>query len=118
MDPPDPDPRAAIIRARHRPAGQPDGMLDDWDDRGCAVLTRWEGLAGDRPSSNDLSARACAAWSDAALWLSVEVRDQSHHNPFSEDQLWCGDPGQLAVDFDGDGGDDGYDDDGWFGAAD
>ncbi|MEZ4463312.1 MAG: sugar-binding protein [bacterium] len=96
----------------HRPEGLPDGQLDDWDDAGCVVLTRYERLQGTPDGAADLSARACAAWSDQALWLAVEVVDDRHHNDFPPETLWLGDSVQLGLDPTGDGQPgEGYDDD-------
>ncbi len=109
--PPPPPPPPAALDAPRRDAGVPDGRIDDWDAQGCVRLDRWEADGPARPAAADLSARACAAWSDAALWLAVEVADDTHSNGEGDDTLWRGDSVQLAVDVDADGGDGGYDDD-------
>lgn len=100
--PPPPPPPAARIDAPHRPEGLPDGALDDWDDAGCVLLARYEELAGRPESAADLTARACAAWSDGGLWLAVEVADDRHVNDFPDETLWQGDSVQLALDAAGD----------------
>ena len=113
VHPPDPPveerPR---IEAPHREAGMPDGQLGEWDDAGCVLLNDYETLEQPRVGAADLSARACAAWSDDALWLSVEVRDERQDNENPDDTLWNGDSVQLAVDVDADAAEGaGYDDD-------
>ncbi len=108
--PPPPPPPAAAIEAPRRMDAAPDGSLGEWDDDGCVVLTRYEVVDQPRAGDADLSARACAAWSAGALWLSVDVEDERHRNDQPDDTLWLGDSVQLAVDLDADGGD-AYDDD-------
>ncbi|MBU0553970.1 cellulase family glycosylhydrolase [Myxococcota bacterium] len=116
--PPDPDDSPPVeverptLTAPIRSVGVPDGDLDDWDDAGCAALGRWEAIDGaPRPGLGDLTARVCAAWSPQALWLAVEVEDDTHENDLEAALLWQGDSVQLALDVDADGGDDGYDED-------
>ncbi|MCB9524204.1 MAG: beta-galactosidase [Myxococcales bacterium] len=111
-EPPPPPPPEAVLEAPRLRGATLDGRLDEWDDQGCAPLDRWEPVAeATRPGAADLAARACAAWTDDALWLAVEVADDTHTNDRPEDLLWQGDSVQLAVDLDADGGDAGYDED-------
>lgn len=101
---PPPPMEAPLIEAPQREAGLPDGVLDDWDAAGCVRLDRWEPVEdAARPGAADLSGRACAAWSEAALWLAVEVRDDRHRNDQPVETLWAGDSIQLALDPDRDG---------------
>jgi hypothetical protein len=103
VDPPPPM-ETPEIQAPQRPAGLADGRLDDWDAAGCVILDQWAAVQdAPRPNAGDLSARACAAWSDAALWLAVEVNDDTHQNDAPEATLWQGDSVQLALDVDADG---------------
>lgn len=110
---PPPPMEIPAIDAPQRPAGLPDGVLDDWDAEGCVILDRWAAVEdAARPDAANLSARACAAWSDAALWLAVEVRDDVHRNDQPEETLWAGDSIQLALDHDRDAQEGvGYDED-------
>jgi hypothetical protein len=111
MPPPEREPRiTTTIEAPRRPEGAPDGALGDWDDDGCVVLTQYETVGRLREGGADLSARACAAWSAGALWLSVDVEDEQHANDRNDDTLWQGDSVQFAIDVDADGGE-GYDED-------
>lgn len=110
---PPPPMDAPLIEAPKRDAGLPDGVLDDWDAEGCVILDRWMPVDADpRPAAADLSARACAAWSDMALWLAVDVRDDRHQNAEAALTLWQADSIQMAIDVEGDGRPGvGYDDD-------
>ena len=102
MPPPPEPPPPVALSAPHRDPGQPDGSLGEWDDAGCVVLNTYEIVSQPRAGDADLSARACAAWSDTALWLSVEVVDERHSNDRPDDALWQGDSVQLAIDVNGD----------------
>lgn len=112
FEPPPPDPAPLRIEAPRREAGAPDGRIDEWDERGCVVLQRYEVLISPPSGPADLQARACAAWSPDALWLAVEVTDDVHDNSHRDDQLWQGDSVQLALDVNADAvAGAGYDDD-------
>ncbi|MGK0357832.1 MAG: hypothetical protein ACI9U2_000115 [Bradymonadia bacterium] len=117
QDPIDPGPieppPSVLIEAPQRDAGLPDGVLDDWDADGCVILDSWVAVdAEPRPAAGDFSARACAAWSEAALWLAVDVRDDRHQNAEAALTLWQADSMQMAIDVDRDGRPGvGYDDD-------
>ena len=101
---PPPPMDAPLIEAPKRAAGLPDGRLDDWDADGCVILDRWAAVdAQPRPAAADFSGRACAAWSDAALWLAVDVRDDRHQNAEAALTLWQADSLQMALDVDQDG---------------
>lgn len=106
---PPPPPMAPRIEAPRRSEGAPDGALDEWDDSGCVVLDDYEVLGAPRAGPADVSARACAAWSEDALWLSVDVEDAVHDNEQPADLIWQGDSVQLAVDVDADAAGAGYD---------
>ncbi len=110
--PPPPMEEPPHIDAPRRMAGMPDARLDDWDDEGCVLLEDYELVESVRIGAADLSARACAAWTAEALWLSVEVRDEVHQNEQPRETLWAGDSVQLAIDVDADGAEGaGYDED-------
>lgn len=112
VEPPPPAPERPRLDAPHRADEAPDGSLDEWDDAGCALLATYEAVGAPRMGPEDLSGRACAAWSDDALWLSVDVRDDVHDNEHAAAELWMGDSVQLAIDVDADAAADaGYDDD-------
>jgi hypothetical protein len=101
--PPDPpDEARPVLEAPRREDGAPDGDLAEWGDEGCALLTGFDALTGRPEGTADLSARACAAWSPAALWLAVEVVDDRHQNDEPPQTRWDGDSLQLALDVAGD----------------
>lgn len=116
VPPPPPPERATIGAARldvsapgaGTPGGPPDGTepLADparWDAQSCALLEDYEVLTEARGGPADLSARVCAVWTEQALFVGVEVRDQTHTNAQPDDTLWQADSVQLALDPLGDG---------------
>ena len=110
---PPPPMDAPLIEAPQRDVGLPDGLLDDWDAGGCVILDTWAAVdAEPRPAAGDFSARACAAWSESALWLAVDVRDDRHKNAEAALTLWQADSIQMALDVEGNARPGvGYDDD-------
>jgi len=76
-----------------------DGDLADWPqgpvirlpEQGISHVEGWTG-------SEDLSAQLRLAWNESHLWVGIQVRDDVHDTPYSQEKMWDGDAIQLAFD--------------------
>lgn len=70
---------------------------------GRVSLTRRENIYPADPgvgwkNTDDLSAEIELCWDEKALYIEAAVRDDVHHQPYSDENLWLGDALQLAFD--------------------
>ncbi len=93
-----PRPPDDVLHASPAGAIVVDGSLAEWGSARFVPVPRWIG-SGSTPDPADLSATFAMAWTEDALFVAIEVRDDQHHNnEMDTNGLWRGDSVQIAFD--------------------